>query len=147
MIYEKKLITYKDLRVYQNAMDAAMEIFQVTKGFPIEEKYSLIDQIRRSSRSVCANIGEAWRKKRYKAAFIAKLNDVETEACETQIWIELANKCGYLTNETSNKLHSAYDQVISQVVRMIDEPYKWLIKPTIPDSPIPQLSSSNPFTR
>ena len=82
--------SYRDLRVYQAAMDAAMDIFQLSKSFPAEEKYSLTDQIRRSSRSVCANIGEGWRKRRYKAAFIAKISDAETEACETQIWLEFA---------------------------------------------------------
>ena len=74
---------YRDLRVYKGAMAATMEIFEMTKKIPSEEKYSMTDQIRRSSRSVCANIGEAWRKRRYRAAFIAKLSDSETEACET----------------------------------------------------------------
>ena len=77
--------SYKELRVYQNAINAAVDIFTLTKNFPSEEKYSLIDQVRRSSRSVCANLAEAWRKRRYKAAFIAKLNDAESEACETQV--------------------------------------------------------------
>jgi len=86
----EKIKSYRDLRVYQNAMDAAMEIYEISKQFPIEERYSLIDQIRRSSRSVCANLAEAWRKRRYKAAFIAKISDVETEACETQVWLEFA---------------------------------------------------------
>ena len=72
----ERINTHKELRVYQNAMEAAMEIFSLTKSFPTEEKYSMVDQIRRSSRSVCANIAEAWRKRRYKAAFVAKLNDV-----------------------------------------------------------------------
>lgn len=89
--------SYKELRVYQEAMNVAMEIFELTKKFPSEEKYSLTDQIRRSSRSVCANAGEAWRKRRYKAAFIAKLSDCETEACETQIWIEFSKRCGYIS--------------------------------------------------
>lgn len=80
-----KIKSYKDLDVFQRAMNMAMEIFEITKGFPKEEQYSLTDQIRRSSRSVCANISEAWRKRRYKAAFISKLSDVETEACETQV--------------------------------------------------------------
>ena len=75
---------YEDLRVFQGAMDAAMQIFNVTKKFPSEERYSLVDQIRRSSRSVCANIAEAWRKRRYRAAFVAKLSDAEAEAGETQ---------------------------------------------------------------
>lgn len=81
----EKINSYKDLRVYQQGMDLAMEIFQLSKEFPKEEKFSLVDQIRRSSRSVCTNIAEAWRKRRYKAAFIAKLSDAETEACETQV--------------------------------------------------------------
>ena len=92
----ERIKNYKELRVYQNAMEAAMEIFQITKQFSPEEKYSLADQIRRSSRSVCANIAEAWRKRRYKAAFIAKLSDAETEACETQVWIEFSSKYKYI---------------------------------------------------
>lgn len=81
----EKVNSYKELRVYQNAIDSAMKIFELTKKFPSEEKYSLVDQIRRSSCSVCANLAEAWRKRRYKAAFIAKLSDTESEACETQV--------------------------------------------------------------
>ena len=80
-----KIQSYRDLRVYRSAIDLAMEIFEITKTFSPEEKYSLTDQIRRSSRSICANIAEAWRKCRYKAVFIAKINDSETEACETQV--------------------------------------------------------------
>ena len=83
-----KIESFRELRVYQVAMDAAMEIFNISKTFQPEEKYSLTDQVRRSSRSVCSNLGEAWRKRRYKAAFIAKINDAETESCETQIWLE-----------------------------------------------------------
>jgi four helix bundle protein len=90
-------------------MDAAMKIFEVTKEFPAEEKYAMVDQMRRSSRSVCANIGEAWRKRRYKAAFIAKMSDAESEACETQVWIEFARRCAYLNDETSHDLDSTYD--------------------------------------
>jgi len=79
----ERINSYKELRVYRNAMDAAMRIFELTKAFPPEEKYSMVDQMRRSSRSVCANLAEAWRKRRYKAAFVAKLSDAESEACET----------------------------------------------------------------
>ena len=79
--------SHQDLEVYQLAFEAAMKIFELSKGFPIEERYSLIDQMRRSSRSVCANLAEAWRKRRYEAAFIAKLSDSEAEAAETQTWI------------------------------------------------------------
>jgi len=77
-----RIKSYRDLRVCQNAMEAAMEIFELTKGFPPEEKYSMVDQMRRSSRSLCTNIAESWRKRRYGAAFIAKLSDAESEACE-----------------------------------------------------------------
>ena len=82
------ITSYKQLRVYQAAMDAAMRIFQLSKRFPAEERYSLTDQIRRASRSVCSNIGESWRKRRYRAAFISKLSDSETEAEETRVWLE-----------------------------------------------------------
>ena len=91
--------SYKELRVFQNAMEAAMKIFELTKTFPTEEKYSMVDQMRCSSRSVCSNISEVWRKRRYKAAFIAKLSDAESEACETQVWIEFSRRCGYLEDE------------------------------------------------
>lgn len=125
----EKINSYKDLRVYQQGMDLAMEIFQLSKEFPKEEKFSLVDQIRRSSRSVCTNIAEAWRKRRYKAAFIAKLSDAETEACETQVWLEFSLRCGYLNNEIANKLDQEYDQVLAQIVSMIIGADKWLISP------------------
>jgi four helix bundle protein len=109
-------------------MVAAMEIFHLSKSFPTEEKYSLTDQIRRSSRSVCANIGEAWRKRRYKAAFIAKISDAETEACETQIWLEFALRCNYLNKEKANDLTERYDHILSQLVIMINDADKWIVK-------------------
>lgn len=84
-----KIQQHTELEVYKKAFDAAMLIFQESKGFPKEEIYSLTDQIRRSSRSICANLAEAWRKRRYKAAFISKLSDAESEAAETQVWLEL----------------------------------------------------------
>ena len=119
---------YKELRVYQNAMDAAMKIFELTKNFPSVEKYSMVDQIRRSSRSVCANIAEAWRKRRYKAAFIAKISDAESEACETQVWLEFACKCNYLNKTEQEILDKIYDHLIAQLVLMIENADKWLIR-------------------
>lgn len=89
-----KIERHTDLEVYKKSFEAAMLIFRLSKKFPKEETYSLIDQIRRSTRSVCANLAEAWRKRRYKAAFIAKLSDAESEAAETQVWIEFALACG-----------------------------------------------------
>jgi len=124
----ERINSYKELRVFQNAMDAAMKIFQLTKNFPTEEKYSMVDQMRRSSRSVCANLAEGWRKRRYRAAFIAKLNDAESEACETQVWIEFAQRCQYLEERVCNDIDTLYDQIIGQLVSMINAPDKWLIK-------------------
>lgn len=103
-----------------------MEIFHLTKNFPQEEKYSMVDQMRRSSRSVCANLAEGWRKRRCKAAFVAKLSDAE--ACETQVWIEFAQRCGYLGEDVAQKLDGSYHQLIGQLVKMINEADKWLIR-------------------
>lgn len=122
------LWSHKELKVYQNAMELAMEIYHLTKEFPPEGKYSLVDQIRRSSRSVCANIAEAMRKRRYQAAFIAKLNDAEGEAYETQVWIEFAYRCHYISFETTKELDEKYNHLISQLIKMIQESDKWTIK-------------------
>ena len=123
-----KINSYKDLRVYNNAMDAAMKIFEFTKSFPPEEKHSLTDQLRCASRSVCTTIGEAWRKRIDQAAFTARLNDTESLACASQVWVEFARKCGYLKDEICNELDSAYDQIQGQLFKMIKEADKWIIK-------------------
>ncbi|NES21579.1 MAG: four helix bundle protein [Symploca sp. SIO3E6] len=120
--------SHKDLKVYQIAFDAAMKIFELSKKFPIEERYSLTDQIRRSSRSVCANLAEAWRKRRYEAAFIAKLNDCEAEVAESQTWIEFAVKCNYLDVESGREIYAIYNQVLGSLVNMITNPSPWLMK-------------------
>ena len=120
-----RIESYKDLRVYQAAMDATMEIFELTRSFPKEERYSLTDQIRRSSRSVCANIGEAWRKRRYEAHFVSKLSDAETEAEETRIWLDIAVRCKYVTEDEVAELYSAYDRILGQLVQMISKPDQW----------------------
>ncbi|MDM9382151.1 four helix bundle protein [Chlorogloeopsis sp. ULAP01] len=104
-----------------------MTIFELTKSFPVEECYSLTDQIRRSSRSVAANLSEAWRKRRYPAAFISKLNDAESEAAETQTWIEIALRCGYLKKDTALELDYRCEEVLSQLVAMASHPEKWTI--------------------
>ena len=120
--------SYKELRVYKAAMDAAMRIFEISKGFPIEERYSLTDQIRRASRSVCSNIGESWRKRRYRAAFISKLSDSETEAEETRVWLEISLRCGYISEPEAEDLDCTYDRILAQLVTMIDRPEQWLVK-------------------
>ena len=124
----EQIRSYNDLRVYQNSFEAAMKIFELTKSFPIEERYSLVDQIRRSSRSVCANLAEAWRKRRYKAAFIAKMSDAESEAAETQVWLEFGIRCNYANAPEITELKLSYDQIIGQIVKMIGEAHKWVIQ-------------------
>ena len=104
-----------------------MTLFRHSKQFPREETYSLTDQIRRSSRSVAANVTEGWRKRRYEAAFISKLSDAETEAAETQTWIRFARSCGYLSLADAKALHSEYDEIISMLVAMIAHPERWTI--------------------
>ena len=114
--------THVELDVYRLAFDVAMEIFELSKSFPVEERYALTDQMRRSSRSVCANLAEAWRKRRYKAAFVAKLSDSEAEAAETQTWLEFAVKCQYLSPEQAKPLYHLYNQILSKLVRLIQNP-------------------------
>src|SRR5438094_176076 len=109
---------YRELDVYQNAMNLAMKVFELTKHWPSEERFNLIDQIRRSSRSVCTNLAEAWRKRRYKAAFVAKLSDSETEAAETQVSIEIALRCGYCDEATFREIDESYEKVLGQIVRI-----------------------------
>lgn len=116
---------FKELRVYQGAFGAAVRIFEVTKRFPAEERYSLTDQIRRSSRSVCANIAEAWRKRRYESAFISKLSDADAEAAETQVWLDIALHCGYLDTNEHAQLLDQYLHICAQLSRMINESARW----------------------
>jgi len=123
----KKITVHRDLEVYRKAFDAAMRIFELSKSFPKEETYSLIDQSRRSSRSVCANLAEAWRKRRYEKAFVSKLSDAEGEAAETQVWLEFAVKCHYLSREEGRPLYQSYDEVIRTLVGMINHPTTWVI--------------------
>jgi len=120
--------SYKELRVYQAAIDAAMRIFEITKRFPTEERFSMVDQIRKASRSVCANIGEAWRKRRYPAHFVSKLSDSEGEAEETRVWLDLAFRCKYISDEEANELDQTYDGILGQLVRMIEHPEQWTIR-------------------
>lgn len=119
---------HRELMVYQMAFEAAMQIFELTKRFPAEERYSPTDQIRRSSRSVCANLAEAWRKRRYEAAFVAKLNNCESEAAETQTWLEFAEKCNYFNAEVRQELNTTYNKLLSGLVNMIRDPSPWLLK-------------------
>ncbi len=123
----KRIETHRELEVYQKAFDAAMKIYELSKSFPKEETYSLTDQVRRSSRGVCANLAEAWRKRRYEAAFISKLSDAEAEAAETQVWLEFAVKCKYMNRDEAAALYKAYDEIIRTIVGMIHHSETWII--------------------
>ena len=122
-----RLTSHHELEVYKKAFESAMTVFNLTKRFPKEEIYSLTGQIRRSARSVCSNLAEAWRKRRYEAAFLSKLNDCEAEAAETQTWIEFAVKCEYLDRAQGRPLFKQYDETLAMLVSMIHSPKKFLI--------------------
>lgn len=103
---------HKALKVFQLAYELAMEIFFLTKSYPKEETYSLTDQIRRSSRSVPANIAEAYRKRQYPKHFVSKLSDADGEASETQVWLELSRECGYIDSDKCSELLTRYEEVM-----------------------------------
>lgn len=122
-----RIKTHKDLDVYKISFEVAMEIFEISKKFPKQETYSLTDQIRRSSRSVSSNIGEAFRKRRYPKAFVSKLSDAEGEAAETQVWLDFSLRCKYIDNEIYNELFDKYDHILAMIVNMIKQPEKWTL--------------------
>jgi four helix bundle protein len=125
----RKLVVRKqtDLEVYQRAFEAVMQLFELSKRFPAEERYALTDQMRRASRSVCANLAECWRKRRYPAAFISKLGDAEGEAAETQTWIQFSVSCGYVSAAEARPLYAEYDEILGQLVTMITNSEKWTL--------------------
>ncbi|MBL7179077.1 MAG: four helix bundle protein [Desulfobacterales bacterium] len=127
----KKVQYHWELEVYQMSVEAAMQIFEISKGFPKEEVYSLTDQIRRSSRSVSSAIAESWRRRKYEKAFVNKLNESESEAAETQVWLEYAVKCEYISRDVGKDLHKAYDNIIGKLVTMGNNPEPWLLKPKL----------------
>ena len=116
---------HTELKVYQKSFEVAMEIFNISIGFPKEEKYSLIDQIRRSSRSVSANISESWGKRRYPKSFVSKLTDAEGEARETQTWLEYSFHCNYITEEQFKIYNEKYNEIIAMLIYMINNVEKW----------------------
>lgn len=113
-----KINSVRDLEVYKLAFQTAMEIFEITKQFPSDEKYSLIDQIRRSSRSICSNLAEGWRKRKYKAVFINKLSDASQEAAETQTWLEFAFCCKYINKEVFDSFDKKYELIFAMLFNM-----------------------------
>jgi four helix bundle protein len=120
----------KDLIVYQKAYSLAMEIFGVSKGFPAEEKYSLIDQIRGSCRSVCTNLREVWAKRRYEAHFVSKLTDADGENGETETWLDLAHDCGYLSKHDHALFTEKCREVGAMLGSMINDPSSFILRAT-----------------
>jgi four helix bundle protein len=122
----KLVRSHTDLEVFKKAFDVAMRFFELSKTFPKEETYSLTDQGRRSSRSVCANIAEAWRKRHYEAYFKSKLCDAEGEAAETQDWIQFAVRCGYVDRKIAETIYKEEEEVIRMLVAMNKNAEKWV---------------------
>jgi four helix bundle protein len=120
-----KIRSHKELDTYQLAFKASIDIYMLTKKFPKDERYSLTDQIRRSSRSVCANLAEAFRKRKYPKSFVAKLSDSEGEAAETQVWLDYAFEFKYIEQEIYQELYEKYDQILGKLVNMSLQPEKW----------------------
>jgi len=114
----KRLNSVRDLDVYNLAFDTGMIIFKISKAFPKDEKYSLTDQVRRSSRSVCSNLAEGWRKRKYQAVFINKLLDAAQEAAETQTWLEFALHCGYIDDDVCRNLYEKYEHIFAMLSTM-----------------------------
>lgn len=120
--------TFRDLTVYKKAFTLAMEIYQLSKKFPQEERYSLTDQVRRSSRSVCSCVGEAYRKRQYKAHFVSKSSDADMENTETRVWLDFALSCQYITNEVWNDLEKKSEEIGKLLNHMIENPEKYFRK-------------------
>jgi len=116
---------FSELRVYREAFAEAMRIYELSRDWPKEEVYSLTDQIRRSSRSVCASIAEAWRKRRYPNHFVSKLTDADAEAAETQNWLMFAHRCGYLKSPEFEQMWERYEKIAGGLVGMISHAREW----------------------
>lgn len=119
-------LTFKDLTVYKKAFELAMDIFEISKDFPKEERYSLTDQIRRSTRSVCSSIAEAYRKRRYEAHFISKTSDADMENSETQVWLEFAFKCKYIDKTIFEDFINRTQEIGRMLNHMIENPKSYL---------------------
>ena len=127
-----------ELRVYRSAFRAAMDIFEATETWPKEERYALTDQVRRSSRAVCANLSEAWRKRRYPKHFVSKISDADAEAAETRTWLRFAHACEYVDDDTFEAFDETYDHLCGGLVQMMRAPEKWCgPSNTIQDPPHP----------
>ena len=117
---------HRDLKVYQLAYKLAMDIFKASKSFPKEEKFALTDQIRRSSRSIAANIAEGFRKRQYPKMFVSKLADADGETAETQVWLDFARDCEYTSPELQTELTKGYEEVGKMLGAMMSMPEKFI---------------------
>ena len=131
MATKQKIVHHWQLEVFRLAREVAQQFFQLSKRFPKEETYSLTDQGRRASRAVSAMISEAWRRRKYEAAFVNKLNEAEGEAAETQVWVMHAVDCEYLTKTEGRELHRLCDRILGKLVNMGNRPEVWLLKKTV----------------
>ena len=136
---------FKDLRIYQRALDGSMQIFELSKAWPKEETYSLTDQIRRSSRSVCANIAEAWYKRLYEKHFVSKLSDANSEAAETIVWLDIASNCRYLQREKAEQFESGYREIIGGLISMMDQSEKWCAPSRVNENAAEYEALDSPF--
>jgi four helix bundle protein len=121
----EQILSFRQLHVYKLAFEVQQEVFEFSKSFPIEERYSLTDQIRRASRSIGANISEAWHKRRYAAHFVSKLSDADGEQAETQHWIASASACGYWPQSIQDKLEKKCQRIGGMLGKMMSDPEKW----------------------
>lgn len=128
LLISMKGFGFNELKVYKKAYALAMEIFQLSKSFPVEERYALTDQIRRASRSVCSNIAEGYRKRIYPKHFTTKMTDADGECSETLVWVSFALDCEYISNEVANRLFSEYEEVGKMLGSMANNPEKFLPK-------------------
>ena len=136
-----------ELDVYKLSVEAAMQIFELSKAFPREEMYSLTDQIRRSSRSVSGQIAEGWRRRKYEAVVVNKMNEAEGEAAETQAWLQYCVRCGYLTASKGRELHRIFDRVIGKLVNMGNKPETFLLAKTTRSLSTTSHSLTSPLPR
>jgi four helix bundle protein len=126
---------FGELNVYKQAFRNAMRIYELSKRFPPEERYSLTGQIRRSSRSVCGNIAEGWRKRHYPASFVSKLSDADAESAETRVWLAFAKECGFIDPQVESELQAEYRHTEAQLTTMINHPEDWCRRPDDKDEP------------
>ena len=124
---QKKIQYHWEIDAYKLSVSAAMEIYGLSKSFPKEETYSLTDQIRRSSRAVSGAIAEGWRRRKYRAAFVNKMNEAEAEGAETQAWLEYCAKCQYITKDDYTRLHHKYQEIIGKLINMGNNPQQWCL--------------------